>query len=70
MSPLQGEVTRKLLFIFVSLSLSHTRVVCKLTHSRDPRAWDGKPLANFPSRPGRGEAGARGREDLGSSLRV
>jgi hypothetical protein len=36
-------VTRKLLFIFVSLSLSRTRVVCELTHSRDLRVCGGNP---------------------------
>lgn len=61
-----GWVTRTLLFIFVSLSLSHTRVVCELAHPRDPRVWGGNP-GRLPSRPGCGEKGLAGGKIPGSA---
>lgn len=64
-----GWVTRTLLFIFVSLSLSHTRVVLELAHPRDPRVRGGNP-GRLPLKARLWGEGARGREDPRFSLGV
>lgn len=64
-----GWVTRTLLFIFVFLSLSHTRVVCELAHPRDPRVWGGNP-GRLPLKARSWGEGAHGREDPRFSLGV
>lgn len=64
-----GRVTRTLLFIFVSLSLSHTLVVCELAHPRDPRVRGGNP-GRLPLKARLWGEGARGREDPRFSLGV